>query len=225
MTYSIIAFDRSTGTTGVATITGSVSVGAFVPHCRAGVGAIATQGDRTNWLYGERGLRTLTQTQSAQKTLDLLLKEDEGKHHRQCGVIDANGTIASWTGKECEDFSETSQGDSVIAIGNLLLQPGVTSAMLSAFEETKALPLAERFLSALHAGTAVGGDSRGLISGAICIDSFDQPPINVRVDYAPNRVLENISLLLVQYKTGEFKKFYDAIPTRKNYSKFKADPK
>jgi len=48
MTYSIIARDRDSQTIGVATATGSLAVGGFVPHVQFDLGAVATQGAFTN---------------------------------------------------------------------------------------------------------------------------------------------------------------------------------
>jgi uncharacterized Ntn-hydrolase superfamily protein len=48
MTFTIIGRDPENGAIGVATATGSIAVGAQVPHCRFGVGAVATQGWTTS---------------------------------------------------------------------------------------------------------------------------------------------------------------------------------
>ena len=44
MTFSIVAWDATTQKTGVAVATKHLAVGAMVPHAKASVGAIATQG-------------------------------------------------------------------------------------------------------------------------------------------------------------------------------------
>lgn len=221
MTFSIVTFDKASGAAGVATITGGIAVGAFVPHCKAGVGAIATQGASTNWLYGEYGLNLLGHGQPCRDVLDQLLDADAGRDYRQCAIIDRYSNTAAWTGPLCREHFEYCQGDAAIAAGNWLAQPEITKSMIDAYEKHTKLPLANRLLAALKAGADHGGDSRGQISGALRIDFLDKPPIDLRVDSAPDRVLIELDALLDQYCNGDFKAFYESVPTRKEFGKFK----
>lgn len=219
MTFSIAVFEKLTGAAGVATATGMVSVGGFVPHVRAGVGAITTQGTYTNWVYGERGLNLLTQQMGAQETLNHLTSEDDGREFRQCLIIDSSGQTAEWTGAENFEQKEVVSMPGLIAGGNLLAASGVADAMISAFLANKNDPLPWKLYSALRAGEDNGGDSRGLISAAIKIDYPSKPPVDLRVDYAPGEVCEQLRILCTNFYRSPFAEFYNSVPTRSNYSK------
>lgn len=49
MTFTIVARDPKTNALGIASATGNLAVGGFVPHIAPGIGAIATQGFSTNF--------------------------------------------------------------------------------------------------------------------------------------------------------------------------------
>src|SRR3989442_8833069 len=57
-TYSIVAYDSTTGDLGIAVQSKFPNVGGLVPWARAGVGAVATQA-LSNTDYGEKGLELL----------------------------------------------------------------------------------------------------------------------------------------------------------------------
>src|SRR3954471_19878046 len=99
-TYSIAACDLQTGEWGVATQSKFLAVGSVVPWAEPHVGAIATQA-WANPGYGPEGLRLLRGGFGAQETMENLVFEDDGREHRQVGVVDANGVGASYTGSEC----------------------------------------------------------------------------------------------------------------------------
>jgi uncharacterized Ntn-hydrolase superfamily protein len=219
MTYSIIAFDKNSGTAGVATATGSVSIGAFVPHVLAGVGALTTQGAYTNWLYGEMGLDLLRQKHSSRSALQALVAKDEGRQYRQCLIIDQHGKGFGWTGEKNEDMKEIKFMEGVVAGGNLLANSKVVPALLEAFQSNANRPLVLRLLRALQAGEKAGGDSRGLVSAAIKVDFLSKPPVDIRVDYSPGDTLIKLEEVYTHYHTSPFREFYNGVPTRKNFSK------
>lgn len=220
MTLSVLVFDLETGAAGVATATGIVAVGAFVPYAEAGVGALTTQGAYTNWLYGARGLNLLRESCSAEEVLRQLIADDEGREFRQCLIVDHRGNATGWTGKKNENVIEIVWDKGIVAGGNFLAKAGVAAAMLAAVKDNMDKPLPLRLFEALRAGTRAGGDSRGLISSAIKVDYFDKPPVDVRVDYAPGNTLEKLWEVYGHYQSPPFKTFYDGIPTRINYSKY-----
>lgn len=219
MTLSIAVFDKVTKAAGVATATGGVSVGAFVPHVKAGVGAITTQGFFTNWLYGEEGLALLASGRSSEKTVKDLVGQDDGRAYRQCLVIDNTGAGAYWTGDKNVPHCEVLTAPGLVAGGNYLKSPGTAKAMIDAFQESKDQPLARRLLIALNAGVEAGGDSRGIVSAALKVDFMDQPPIDLRVDYAPGDTLKKITEVYDQYHRSPFKEFYESVPTRSDKSR------
>jgi len=222
MTFSIVAFDRNSGAAGAAAVTGGLAVGAFVPHVKAGVGAIATQGASTNWLYGERGLQLLGAGESAQQTLQALSRDDEGRDYRQCVIVDGNGAAAGWTGRKCAAPREHETDHAAAVAGNRLECSGVAAAMLRAFAESAGGLLAARLLAALAAGEAAGGDAHGTISAALRVDAMDAPPVDIRVDFAPGEALTALADLYRRYRSAPFQDFYQTVPTRLDFGRFEA---
>src|SRR5207344_1630031 len=99
-TYSIAACDLDAGQWGVATQSKFLGVGSVVPWADPGVGAIATQA-YANPRYGPDGLALLREGKSAEEAVEILTAADEGRDHRQLGVVDGEGRGASHTGSEC----------------------------------------------------------------------------------------------------------------------------
>src|SRR3982751_1290482 len=103
-TYSIAACDLAAGQWGVATQSKFLAVGSVVPWAQPAVGAIATQA-YANPRYGPDGLTLLREGLTAQEVVDGLTAADDGRDHRQVGVVDAHGGSASFTGSECMDWA------------------------------------------------------------------------------------------------------------------------
>src|ERR1051326_5938837 len=99
-TYSIAACDLEAEQWGVATQSKFLAVGAVVPWAEPHVGAIATQA-YANPRYGPEGLRLLRGGLGAQEVTEKLVFEDDGREHRQLGVVDGSGSAATYTGAEC----------------------------------------------------------------------------------------------------------------------------
>src|SRR5260370_37034847 len=97
-TFSIVARDQQTGELGVAGQSHWFSVGTTVPWAEAGVGAIATQ-SFVDPSYGKLGLELMRSGKSAPDALKALLAGDASPEVRQVGMIDAQGRVASHTGK------------------------------------------------------------------------------------------------------------------------------
>ncbi|MDR7522615.1 MAG: DUF1028 domain-containing protein [Armatimonadota bacterium] len=199
-TFSIVARDPATGEVGVAVASKFLAVGAVVPWARAGVGAIATQA-WANLSFGPDGLALLGQGLPAPEVLRRLTEGDEGRDHRQVGVVDAAGRAAAWTGRECMPWAGHNSGDGYTCQGNILVGEAVIRTMAEAFEDT-AGPLPERLVAALAAGQAAGGDSRGQQSAALYVarekgsygGTLDRY-IDLRVDDHPTPVDELRRLL------------------------------
>src|SRR5215212_11282930 len=98
-TYSIAACDLESGQWGVATQSKFLAVGSVVPWAEPQVGAIATQA-YANPRYGPDGLALLREGSSAEDVVERLTAADDGREHRQLGVVDAKGGSASFTGSE-----------------------------------------------------------------------------------------------------------------------------
>jgi uncharacterized Ntn-hydrolase superfamily protein len=170
-TYSIVAVDLKAEQWGVAVQSKFLSVGSVVPWAEPHVGAIATQA-YANPRYGPNGLQLLREGLSAQEVVDKLTGEDEGRNHRQLGVVDGQGRSASFTGSECMDWAGGRTGDGYAAQGNILVDKETVDAMAESFESSSA-PLAVRLIDCLEAAQEAGGDSRGQQSSALLVVERD----------------------------------------------------
>src|ERR1051325_4437726 len=122
-TYSICACDLDAGQWGVATQSKFLAVGSVVPWAAPHVGAIATQA-YANPRYGPEGLALLGAGASAEETVAKLTAADEGRDHRQVGVVDAKGGSATFTGAECYEWAGGLNGPCYGAQGHTLLGGG-----------------------------------------------------------------------------------------------------
>ena len=98
----------------------------------------------------------------------LVRAADEDREVRQVGVVDASGTVASFTGARCIDHVGHIAGDGYSAQANMMAGPGVCEAMAQAFESTPGA-LATRLVAALYAAEGAGGDARGQMSAALLV--------------------------------------------------------
>ncbi|MEZ5175179.1 MAG: DUF1028 domain-containing protein [Acidimicrobiia bacterium] len=197
MTFSIVAHDpdASDGTEwGVAVASKFLAAGSVVPWASAGVGAIATQA-LANIGYGVRGLELLANGMSPGAVVELLTANDDGREHRQFGVVDARGRAATFTGGECLPWAGGRTGDGYACQGNILTGPEVLDAMVAAFHEPG--DLTARLVAALLAGDRAGGDRRGRQSAAILIVregggylGDTDVAVDLRVDDHPEPVVE-----------------------------------
>jgi uncharacterized Ntn-hydrolase superfamily protein len=187
-TYSIVACDLDAGQWGVATQSKFLGVGSIVPWAEPQVGAVATQ-SYANPRYGPEGLALLRDGLAADKVVERLTSADEGREHRQVGVVDREGRAASFTGSECMEWAGGRTGDGYAAQGNILVSGETVDALAETFEQSVGKPLAERLLDCLDAAQAAGGDSRGQQSAALLVVEKDggyaglsDTLVDVRVD-------------------------------------------
>jgi uncharacterized Ntn-hydrolase superfamily protein len=167
-TYSIVACDLEAGQWGVATQSKFLAVGSVVPWAVPGVGAVATQA-YANPRYGPQGLQLLAQGLSAGEVIDRLTGADDGRAERQVGVVDAQGSGATYTGSDCLDWAGGLAGPGFAAQGNILVGEETVAALATTFTATDGQPLAERLLECLAAAQAAGGDRRGQQSAALLV--------------------------------------------------------
>jgi uncharacterized Ntn-hydrolase superfamily protein len=182
-TYSIVASDSATGDLGVAVQSKFPNVGGIVPWGRAGVGAVATQ-SLGNTDYGEKGLELMALGATAAEAMRTVMRSDPRPAQRQVGMVDARGTVASWTGDSCFDWAggrvggqaggrvggkgELIVGRGYAAQANIMVSDRTVKNMAEAFERASG-SLADRLLAALVAGQAGGGDKRGMESAALLV--------------------------------------------------------
>jgi len=187
MTFSIVAYDPKKKEWGVAVQSKFIAVGSIVPFAKVNVGAIATQA-WANTSYGPKSLVLLEQGMTAEETIKIITQHDEKREHRQVGIVDSFGNVASFTGKKCFDWAGHVSGENYTCQGNILVSEDTVLAMSHAYRETSG-DLVEKLLAALEEGQEAGGDSRGKQSAAILIvkeegayDGGTDRYINVRVD-------------------------------------------
>ena len=198
-TFSIVGFDPETDSLGVAVQSKFLAVGAVVPWARASVGAVATQA-MANYNYGPRGLDLMATGKTADETVEGLISADEDREHRQVGVVDGKGRAATFTGSECFDWAGGETGEHYAAQGNILVGRETVGAMAKTYEETRG-DLATRLLSALEAGQAAGGDSRGKQSAALLVvregggyGGDNDRVVDLRVDDHPDPIMELVRI-------------------------------
>ena len=167
-TYSIVACDLAARQWGVAVQSKFLAVGAVVPWAEADVGAVATQA-YANPQYGPNGLGLLREGLSAREVVERLTEADDGREHRQVGVVDAAGGGASYTGSECFEWAGGRDGDGYAAQGNILVSEATVDALAATFEASAGRPLAERLIDCLGAAQAAGGDRRGQQSASLLV--------------------------------------------------------
>ncbi len=220
-TYSIVAYDSSTGDLGVAVQSKFPNVGGIVPWGRAGVGAVATQ-SLSNTDYGERGLDLMAQGATAEEALRIVMRSDTMLQDRQVGMVDARGNAASFTGNKTFDWAggrvgagpaggkrEVIVGRGYAAQANIMVSDQTVKNLAETFERTKG-NLADRLMAALKAGQAGGGDKRGMQSAALLVVRKDggylganDRFIDIRVYDAADPIAE-LERLLVLHKLHFF---------------------
>jgi uncharacterized Ntn-hydrolase superfamily protein len=195
-TYSLVACDLDAGEWGVTVQSKFLAVGAAVPAAEADVGAVATQA-WANLSYRDSGLALLREGLDAEETVARLVEADEGRAHRQVGVVDGRGRGATYTGAECLAWAGGRTGPSYAAQGNILVSEATVDALAESFEGSAGRPLPERLLDALAAAQAAGGDRRGQQSAALLVvrkgggyGGTSDALVDLRVDDHPRPVDE-----------------------------------
>lgn len=219
MTFSIVAWDSTTQMIGIAVATKHLAVGALVPHAKAAVGAIATQG-QTNPLLGISGLQLLEQRNAYNKVdisvtdiIQILLKDDKDRHQRQLHLVDCQGRTAAWTGGNCVGWAGHLTFPDLSVAGNMLVGEQVLIAMADAYIAKAGMEFCERLLQALEAGEAAGGDKRGRQSAALYVVHQDiYPHLDLRVDHHDNPIAE-LRYLFEESRKEYYQLFRQSMPT------------
>lgn len=207
MTYSIVARDPETGEMGVATQSQAFAVGNSVPFALPGHGVIATQ-SMAEPMYGSVGLDLLQGGFTAQEVLTALSSVDPQPERRQLAILGVNGDLAAYTGAQCVDAAGHLAGDTCVALANMADSPQVWESMVERFESSGG-PLAQRLLTALHAGEEAGGDFRGRRSAAIVViratttgRPWHDTVVDLRVDDAvdPIAALTDLAVTRARYQ-------------------------
>ncbi|MET1059913.1 MAG: DUF1028 domain-containing protein [Nocardioides sp.] len=188
MTFSIVARSADGESWGVAVTSKFLAVGSAVPAAVAGVGAIATQAD-ANVAYKGLALAHLDTGATASEVVQALIEQDEGRDHRQVGIVDADGGAAQYTGHQCLEWAGGRTGDGYAVQGNILVGPEVVEAVEEHWLANPDEPFARRLVGALQAGDDAGGDRRGRQSAAVLVvregagyGGLDDIAVDLRID-------------------------------------------
>src|SRR5271169_3411550 len=133
---------------------------------------------------------------SAPDTLTGLLASDASREVRQVAMVDSKGRVAAHTGQMTIPEAGHIVGDGFSVQANMMLKNSVWPAMAEAYRGARG-DLVDRFLAALDAAEAEGGDIRGRQSAAILIVEakgsgrpWHDTIFDLRVDDAPEPLVE-----------------------------------
>ncbi|HKH32242.1 MAG TPA: DUF1028 domain-containing protein [Gaiellaceae bacterium] len=195
-TYSIAACDLDAGQWGVAVQSKFLAAAAVVSFAEPEAGAVATQA-YANPRYGPDGLALLREGASAEEAVRRLTEADDGRDHRQLGIVDRDGRSATFTGRECLDWAGGRTGPDYAAQGNILVSAATVDALAETFEGSVGRPLAERLLDCLAAAQEAGGDRRGQQAAGLLVVQRDggyaelsDVVVDLRVDDHPTPIAE-----------------------------------
>ncbi len=186
-TWSVVGADSETGEVGVAIAScvpasqlGALDEPLFLVAVSPNIGAGVSQA-QVNGQVPPR-METLL---GIGKTPDEVIADvsseafDEQFDARQHGVVTVDGASAGYTGPSNGPVAVDLQSDGVSVQGNLLVSDTVVNDSLAAFNTDPTLPLADRLVAALLAGSEAGGDSRceqtALFAHVVVVAPGDDP--------------------------------------------------
>jgi len=211
MTFSLLARDPESGALGGASATGNLCVGGWVLRGRAGIGVSASQGHYPSTLWGEGVLDAFATGAGPEQAIKDTVMADEGRSSRQLLGLDQKGRGGTFSGAANIPIIMDHVQPDLCASGNMLARREVITAPIEGYMTSDG-SLVHRLLAGLQLGAKSGGDARGLMSAAILIVSRDHPPIDIRIDYAPDP-LDALSDLVSRIEEREYVDWMTALPT------------
>ena len=173
-TFSILGYDPATSEVGGTVQSSVFSVGNRNIWAEANVGAVVTQAT-VDVSYAPQALELLKKGESPAAIVKRIWESDPdplperwSKQGRQFAVMNAKGEYAAFTGPKATEWAGHKGGKYCTAQGNILAGQAVVDSMVTAFEKATG-HLSKRFVAALEAGQAAGGDKRGQQSAAMII--------------------------------------------------------
>jgi uncharacterized Ntn-hydrolase superfamily protein len=183
MTFTLAARCPETGQFGIAISSSSPAVAARCAHARAGVGVAASQ-NVTDPALGPRLLDLLEGGHTAAEALAEVTRSTPNIGWRQLLLVDRMGRGAVFTGNRGLGTLGEAVGEGAVAGGNLLADPAVPEAMLTAYLASSG-PFAGRLMVGLRAGLAAGGEAGPVRSAGLkIVDRLSWPLVDLRVDWA-----------------------------------------
>jgi uncharacterized Ntn-hydrolase superfamily protein len=194
MTFSIAARCAQTGRFGIAISSSSPAVAARCAHVRAGIGAACSQ-NITDPRLGPAALDLMALGITPETALERLADSRTHIAFRQLTAIAAQGPGAFFTGARVLDTHAAATGPDCVAAGNMLGDPGVPDAMVSAFEQAGG-ELGARLMAALSAGLAAGGEAGPVRSAGLLVASTEAwPETDLRVDWDDTDPIGRLAVL------------------------------
>ncbi len=195
MTFSILTFDNKTGVFAAAAATGSLCVGGWVLRGDIESGFVASQGTAPSTFWRDDVLRAMHSGKTAQDAVETVTSDDPGKGHRQLIALDRSGATHGFTGADSVMYAGHLSQQGLVVAGNMLAGPEVLEAMVTTAQNSTDGP-DHKMLQVLNAARQAGGDNRGLSSATMLILAPDRPPLDLRIDYSDNPIvdLENLYL-------------------------------
>jgi uncharacterized Ntn-hydrolase superfamily protein len=183
MTFTVMGLCPRTGEFGTCSATFSPATASRCPAARAHRGIANVQAYANPSLTLLAG-RLLEQGYNAHYVLKCLQETDRFPEYRQVGVIDVSGNVACFTGHSNMPWAGHFTGDGFLAMGNVLANAGVVTAIADAYANAADATLAERLLRAIEAGRDAGGQVDGQRSAFLLVYSpdYEYPYVDLRVD-------------------------------------------
>lgn len=189
MTYSIAARCARTGAFGIAITSSSICVPSRCAWVSS-TGAVLTQ-NITDPQLGPLGLSFLAQGMGAKGVLAQMVGATAFSAWRQLAAIDRAGQTASFSGDKALPVFAEAHGPDCVAVGNILADRIVPSAMIDAFARSAGQVLAERLMQALEAGLAAGGETGDEHAAGLHVaDRYTWPVVDLRVDWHDDPIAE-----------------------------------
>ncbi|MET2850971.1 DUF1028 domain-containing protein [Vibrio owensii] len=233
MTISLIHVNPEKGLSASITATGGVAVGGYVNHSWRGIGACATQGLFTNPWYADNAKRWLSQGLCCHDVVERLKEGDAEFAKRQCMVMDKHGHAAFINGEENIAHVGSLAFQDLAVAGNMLESDAVIEAFADSFmaqtmlnadqvragdkpqyHENYETRLAEVLITALETALEAGGDKRGTYSASLRIESYTQAPIDIRVDWSDDSLIEDMRNVLSRVQAPSFQEFLNGLPNQ-----------
>jgi uncharacterized Ntn-hydrolase superfamily protein len=193
MTFSLAGVCPETGMVGCVITSSSICVTSRCAFTRSGIGVALTQ-NITNPDLGPLALDLLADGHDAQSVMQALGKADADVQWRQLGVLGLGGQSQMFSGENVLGIHASAHGKNCIAMGNLLANIKVPQAMVDAFEASTG-HLAQRLLSALEAGLAIGGEMGPLHSAGLRVNAQPAwPVVDLRVDWHETPITQLVAL-------------------------------